>query len=161
MSVLGGNAIDHGFAYAGMVADSQLLNGVSKLNKGSVNIEFGKGVVTDGEDGGKLPLPGSVATQFIGVVKHELNRSHLDSALTGATPDFDFTAVTHGVIWVTVLDTVAKDDEVFLRVGATDPGDFSGIVGTGATLGVSLTGAKFITGGDAGDLVKISLGLGG
>lgn len=161
MSVQGGNSIDHGFAYAGMVADAQLLNGVSKLNKGTVNIEFGKGVVTDGEDGGKLPLPGSTAKQFIGVVKHELNRAHQDSALTGATPDFDFTAVTHGVIWVLVLDTVAKDDDVFLRVGATDPGDFSGIVGTGATLGVVLTGAKFITGGDAGDLVKISLGLGG
>lgn len=161
MSVQGGNAIDHGFAYAGMVADSQLLNSVSKLNKGTVNIEFGKGVVTDGEDGGKLPTSGSTAKQFIGVIKHELNRSHLDSALTGAPPDFDFTTVTHGVIYVIVLDTVVKDDDVFLRVGTTDPGDFSGIVGTGVTLGVEITNAKFITGGNAGDLVQISLGLGG
>lgn len=161
MSVQGGNAIDHGFAFAGMVADGQLLNGVSKLNKGAVNIEFGKGVVTDGEDGGKLPSSGSTAKQFIGVVKHELNRSHVDTALTGATPDFDFTAVTHGVIYVTVLDTVVKDADAFLRVGATDPGDFSGVVGTGATLGVLIAGAKFLTGGDAGDLVQLSLGLGG
>ncbi|MGB5803635.1 MAG: hypothetical protein WBH21_06430, partial [Vibrio anguillarum] len=62
---------------------------------------------------------------------------------------------------VTVLDTVAKDAPVYLRVGATGAGDFSGIVGTGATLGVLIAGAKFLTAGDAGDLVKISLGLGG
>jgi hypothetical protein len=160
MPVQGGNTIDHGAAYAGMVADLQLVNAVSKLNKGTVGIAYGKGVVTDGEDGAKLPESGSTAAQFVGVVKYELNRART-STETGAVAKYDMTVVTKGVIWVTVLDTVAKDAPVYLRVGATGNGDFSGVVGTGATLGVLVANAKFLTGGDAGDLVKISLGLGG
>lgn len=160
MAVLGGNAIDHGVAYAGMVADRQLCNTVSKLNKGTVGIAYGKGVVTDGEDGAKLPVSASTAAQFNGVVKYELNRART-AAETGATAKYDMTVITEGVVWVTVLDTVAKDAPVYLRVGATGAGDFSGIVGAAGTLGVLLPNAKFLTGGDAGKLVKISLGLGG
>jgi hypothetical protein len=160
MPVLGGNSIDHNVAYAGMVADGQLLNSISKLNKGTVSIAFGKGVVSDGEDGAKLPVPASTAANFKGVVKYELNRAHVDGD-TGAIAKYDMTIVTEGVMWVTVLDTVAADAPVYLRVGATGAGDFSGIIGTGATLGVLLPNAKFLTAGDAGDLVKISLGLGG
>lgn len=160
MPVLGGNAIDHGVAYAGQVADLQLCNTVSKLNKGTVGIAYGKGVVTDGEDGAKLPLPASTAAQFVGVVKYELNRARTATEV-GAVAKYDMSVVTKGVIWVTVLDTVAKDAPVYLRVGATGAGDFSGIVGAAGTLGVLVANAKFLTGGDAGDLVKISLGLGG
>lgn len=161
MSVQGGNAIDHGFAYAGQVADLQLVNGVSKLNKGVTNIPYGSGVVTDGEDGAALPTAGAAIADYVGVVKYELNRAHLDTAPDGATPKFDMTVVTFGVIWVNVLDTVAKDDPVYLRVGATGNGEFSGIAGTGPTLGILLPNTRFLTGGDAGDLVKISMGLGG
>jgi hypothetical protein len=160
MPVLGGNAINHNAAYAGMLADGQKSNKVSRLNKGTVSIAFGKGVVTDGEDGAKLPLDASTAAQFNGVVTRELNRAHVDGD-AGAIADYDMTVVTEGVVWVTVLDTVAKDAPVYLRVGSTGRGDFSGIVGTGVTLGVLLPGVKFLTAGNAGDLVKISLGLGG
>ncbi len=160
MTVQGGNAIDHGAKYAGQVADLQLVNSVSKLNKGTVGIAYGKGVVTDGEDGAKLPDSGSTAAQFVGVVKYELNRART-STESGATAKYDMTVVTTGVIWVTVQDTVAKDAPVYLRVGATGTGNFSGIVGTGATLGVLIPNAKFLTGGTAGQLVKVSLGIGG
>lgn len=160
MAVLGGNSIDHGVAYAGQVADLQLRNAVSKLNKTGASIAYGKGVVTDDEESAKLPVPASTAAQFNGVVKYELNRARQDGE-SGAPDNYDMTVVTEGVIWVKVLDTVAKDAPVYLRVGATDAGDFSGIVGTGDTLGVLLPNTKFLTGGDAGDLVKISLGLGG
>jgi hypothetical protein len=160
MTVQGGNAIDHGVAYAGMVSDMQLVNTVTKLNKGTVGIAYGKGLVTDGEDGAKLPEAASTAAQFVGVNKYELNRARSGSD-AGATAKYDMTLVTKGVIWVTVLDTVAKDAPVYLRVGATGTGNFSGVVGTGATLGVLIANAKFLTGGDAGELVKISLGLGG
>jgi len=160
MSVLGGNKIDHGVSYAGQVSSLQLCNAVSKLNKGTVGIAFGKGVVTDGEDGAKLPLSGSTAAQFIGVVKYELNRART-STESGATAKYDMTVVTHGEIWVKTLDTVAKDAPVYLRVGATGNGDFSGVVGTGVTLGVLVPNAKFTSGGAADSLVKISLGLGG
>lgn len=160
MPVIGGNSIDHDFAYAGQVADLQLCNAVSKLNKTGASIAYGKGVVTDDEESAKLPVPASTAAQFNGVVKYELNRARQDGE-SGAPDGYDMTVVTEGVIWVTVLDTVAKDAPVYLRVGSTGTGDFSGVEGTGATLGVLLPNTKFLTGGDAGDLVKISLGLGG
>ena len=153
-------AIDHNEAYAGMKADQQVNNTVSKLNKSAANIEFGKAIASDGEDGGKLPLA-VAANTFVGVAMRELNRAIADGDALGAVPDRDFTVITHGAVWVTVLDTVAKDDPVYMRVGATDTGDFSGIVGAGVTLGVLLPNVKFLTGGDAGDLVKISIGVGG
>lgn len=160
MAVLGGNAIDHGVAYAGQVADLQLCNAVSKLNKTGASIAYGKGVVTEDEQSAQLPVPASTAAEFNGVVKYELNRAR-QTGETGAPTGYDMTVVTEGVIWVKVLDTVAKDAPVYLRVGATDAGDFSGVEGADDTLGVLLPNAKFLTGGDAGDLVKISLGLGG
>lgn len=153
--------LDHGQAYEGMVADQQLLNTISKLNKGASNIPFGLAIVTDGEDGGKLPVGGDTAAQFNGVAMRELNRAIEDGDTLGAVAGNDFTVITEGVVWVTALDTVAKDAPVYMRIGATSIGGFSGIVGTGVTLGVLLPNVKFLTGGDAGDLVKISLGLGG
>lgn len=162
MTIQGGYTINHNAAFAGMVADGQLCNTVSRLNKSTtVYIPYGSGVVTDGEDGAKLPESGSTAAQFNGVVKYELNRAHTDASPDGALPLYDMTVITEGTVYVKVLDTVAKDADVYLRVGATGNGEFSGVAGSGATLGVQITRAKFLTGGDAGDLVKISLGLGG
>lgn len=160
MAVLGGNTIDHGVAYAGQVADLQLRNKISKLNKTTASIAYGKGLVTDDEQSAKLPVPASTAAQFNGVLVYELNRARQDGE-TGAPDGYDMTLLTEGVIWVKVLDTVAKDAPVYLRVGATGAGDFSGVEGTDATAGVLIAGAKFLTAGDADDLVKISLGLGG
>lgn len=151
----------HGEAYKGMVADGQLVNTVSKLNASGATIAYGMGVVSDGETAAELPSPTSTAAEFVGVVKYELNRAYAAGDTFGAPDAYDMTVVTHGVVWVEVLDTVAKDAPVYLRVGATDAGNFSGIVGTGDTLGVLVANAKFLTGGGAGDLVKVSFGLGG
>ena len=161
MPVLGGNTIDHAAKVKGMVADSQLINKISKLNKTGSTIAFGLGVVSDGEDASKLPTGAETALQFNGVVKHELNRAYTDGATFGAPTGYDMTVVTEGVVWVTVLDTVAKDAQAYLRVGSTDVGNWSGIVGAGVTLGTLIPNAKFLTGGNAGELVKLSLGLGG
>lgn len=161
MAVQGGYTINHRAALAGMVADGQLCNTVSKLNKSdTVYIPWGSGVVSDGENGAELPGSSSTAAEFNGVVKYELNRAHADGT-SGAIPLYDMTVVTTGAIWVNALDTVDKDDAVYLRVGATGAGSFSGIAGTGATAGVLVPNAKFLTGGEAGDLVKISLVVGG
>lgn len=161
MTVQTSYSTTHAAAYAGMPADLQSCNTVSKINKGSAVIPYGKGVVTDGETGSKLPTGAETYAAFNGVVMYEINRAQADGADAGAPIDQLFTVVTHGVIWVTVLDTVAKDAPAYVRVGSTGVGDFSGIAGTGVTLGTLLTGAKFLTGGDAGDLVQLSLGLGG
>ena len=153
--------IDHAESYAGMKADQQVNNTVSKLNKGAINIEFGKAIVTDGEDGGKLAVVASVEKEFIGVSMRELNRAIEDGDALGAVANKDFTVITHGVVWVKAADIVVKDDPVFMRVGATNTGDFANVIGAAGTLSVAITGAKFLTAGNVGDLVKISLGLGG
>lgn len=163
MVVQNSYSIDHGEAYAGMTADVQLANYVTGLNTDSVVIPYGKGVVSDGtEQGMILPVPASTAALFRGVVKRELNRVTPDGATFGVPVERDGSIQTTGAIWVLAAeDGIAKDDPVFLRVGATNPGDFANDVGTGATLSVAIPGAKFLTGGDEGELVKISLVVGG
>lgn len=165
MPVLGGNAIDHGFAYAGMVVDNQLENSVSKLNKSaSVSIPFGTGVVSDGDDGATTPNSASTATQFVGIVKRELNRAVLDGATQSDNRRRDMTIVTEGVVYAAPIVDVDKDDPVYLVVSdgtGTQQGLFSNVVGAGATLAVEIVGAKWTSTATAGSLAKISLGLGG
>ncbi len=155
-------AINHGEAYAGLMADMNPAGLQSKINLDTVDIAYGKGVVTSGEDGAVLPTGASTAAEFIGVAMRELNRVTANPGTTYAAPqDRDMTVLTHGIIWVTATETVVKDEDVFLRVGATNTGDFANAAGSGATLSVQIADAKFLTGGGTGDLVKISLGLGG
>ena len=161
MSVQTSYGISHLAAIAGMVMTMQPFNTVSRVNKGTSTIPYGLGVFTDGETGAKLPTGTDLAAAFNGVVMYELNRAQADGDVAGATAKQDFTVVTHGDVWVETLDTVAKDDAVYVRVGSTGAGKFSGVIGAGVTLGRLIPNAKFLTGGVAGDLVKISLGLGG
>lgn len=165
MSVQGGNAINHGAAYAGMVATGfQLLNSVSKLNKGTVNIPFGTGVVSDGDDGAKVPVAASTAANFVGVVKRELNRAYTATDVVGAAAKYDMTVVTSGEIWVTAFVAVTKDQPVYLIVGdgtGTNQGKFTNVVGAAATLAVAVPDAKWTSSAGAGALAKISLNIGG
>lgn len=164
MPVQGGNAIDHGVAYAGMAADGQTSNDVSKLNTGSVNIPFGYGVVSSGDDGAALPTDASTAADFVGIVKRELNRAYTDSEVFGAQVDRDMTVRTAGVIWAVARVAVDKDDPVYLVVGdgtGTNQGQFSNVIGTTATTAVLIPGAKWVSSADAGALAKISLVIGG
>lgn len=161
MSVQTTYPVYHDKAYAGMRVDLQLSNPVSKLNKGTATIPFGKAVVTDGENGGKLPVSGSTAAQFIGVAIRELNRANQDGDPVGAVAKNDFSVETAGVIWVKAAETVVKDDPVFFRVGSTNTGDFAKSAGSSATAAVEIKNAKFLTGGSAGELVQLSLKVGG
>lgn len=164
MSVQGGNAINHGVAYAGMISSGQVSNGISKLNKGTANIPYGYGVVTDGDDGAKLPVAASTAAQFIGVVARELNRAYTAAEIVGAQAKRDMTVESMTEIWVTARVAVAKDDPVFLVVGdgtGTNQGQFSNVIGAAATLAVAITGAKWTSTAGAGALAKISLKIGG
>lgn len=164
MSVQGGNALEHGVAYAGMPADGQLDNDVSKLNKGTANIAFGLGVVSDGDDGAALPTAASTAANFVGVVKRELNRAYTSLETFGAQAKRDMTVRTTGVIWVTARVAVTKDQPVYLVVGdgtGTNQGQFSNVVGAAATLAVLIPDAKWVSSAGAGALAKISLNIGG
>ena len=161
MSVQTSYSTTHNEAYAGMVADQQLLNTVSKVNTDTVNIPYGKAVVRDGEAGGKLPTSGSVAADFVGVAMYELNRAYADGDTFGAVTDNDMTVVTSGVVWVkSASDNVTVGQAAFYRVGATNTGDFANAAGSAGTASVAVSG-KFLTAGDTGDLVKLSLVVGG
>ncbi len=161
MTVQGGNSIDHGALYEGMLVDGQLCNKVSKLNTLSTVIPFGRGVVTDGDAGARTPLTTSTAAQFVGVVKRELNRATRDGETSGAQPDYDMTVVTRGVVAVTPTVDVNKDDSVYLIVGTSAPGQFTNVAGSGATAAVQVEGAKWLTTVTGGTISKISIGFGG
>ncbi len=163
MSVQTTYSTKHGAAYAGLLADQQLSNTVSKLNKSTtVTIPFGYGVVTDGDNGAKLPVAASTAAQFIGVARYELNRAYTAGQTLGAVPQKDFSVVTRGVIWVTAADNVSKDDPVYVIVGdGTNQGKFSNAAGTGATAAVAVANAKWLDTVSSGALARISLSIGG
>lgn len=162
MSVQTSYTINHAEAYAGMVADQQLRNTTTGLNTDSATIPYGKGVVRDGERGINLPGSSDTAADFKGVVVRELNRDYADGDTFGAPVDRDATVLTAGVIWVTAAsDSIAVGEAAYLRVGATNPGDFANAAGTGATLSVAIPNARFLTAGDTGDLVKVSFVIGG
>lgn len=158
--------INHNKAYAGLAVTFEPNSLFSKLNKGTVTIPYGKGVVSDGENGAKLPVIGTTdPLTFNGVLFRELNRVAVDGGNGGAVPGRDATVLSHGVIWVYARATVVKDNPVYLITSDTsDPayvGDFDNVVSAGDRTTLAISGAKFMTGGATGDLVKISLGIGG
>lgn len=153
--------LNHDAAFTGMVADGQVANIVSKINDDTVTVAYGKGVVRSGEKGFKAATSGSTANDFVGVLVRELNRSYADGATFGAPVDRPASVLTAGVIWVTVAEDVAVGDAAFLRVGATQTGNFAKAAGSAATLSVAIPGAKFLTAATAGGLAKLSLVVGG
>ena len=162
MTVQTSYSIDHAEAYAGMKADQQAINTVSKLNQSGATIVYGKAVATDTTEGNaRLVATGDTTLDFNGVVMRELNRAYADGDTFGAPDDRDMTVITHGVVWVVAAEAVAVDEQAFMRVGATSQGDWSNAAGTGVTESILIVGAKFITAGAQGDLVKLSLSVGG
>lgn len=169
MAVVGGNAIDHAKAYAGLGVTFEVNNIVGRLNASDVIIPFGKGVVTDtsvtSENAARLPVVTDNASDFNGVAFYALNRAYQDDESIGAVPKRSFDVMTMGEIWVYARTTVAKDDPVFLIVGDTGAnnyhGDFINVATSGTYTGVELTDAKFTSAGSAGDLVKIAIKIGG
>ena len=161
MTVQTSYSTTHKAAYAGTVADLQRSNKVGKLNKTGATLGWGLGVVSDGDIAAKAPATGATADQFIGVTIRELNRAYQDGAADGAVDGYDFSIMTMGVIWVEALDAVSKDDDVYLRIGSTDTGGFAGAAGSGATESIQIPNMKYVSSASAGDLVQVSLVVGG
>lgn len=145
----------HDEKYAGAVNAINPYSTVSRLNGTGDSIPFGYGVVTDStvENGAKLPAAIDTALTFTGVAMRELNRSFADNETFGAVDDQDFTVVQDGRVAVVLGGTVTKDAQLYLGVGADVAGTFTASAGTGDTLAVLITNAKFEEAGDAGDVV--------
>ena len=158
-----GYGLNHGNAFAGMVADDQVSNVVTKTNITATTVPYGKGVVRDTTTNTETGI-GTIATtttaaRFVSVAVRELNRAYNTGDTFGAVPAKDFSVLTAGTIWVTVRETVVPGDAACLIINATNPGDFKKTAG--ANDAVAITGAKFLTGATTGNLAKLSLVVGG
>ena len=158
-----GYGLNHGNAFAGMVADDQVSNIVTKTNITATTVPYGKGVVRDTTTNTETGI-GTIATtttaaMFVGVAVRELNRAYNTGDTFGAVPAKDFSVLTAGTIWVTVRETVVPGDAACLIINATNHGDFKKTAG--ANDAVAITGAKFLTGATTGNLAKLSLVVGG
>lgn len=159
-----GYGLNHGNAFAGMVADNQVSNIVTKTNITAVTVPYGKGVVRDTTNNtetgiGTIAAATTTAAMFVGVAVRELNRAYDTGDTFGAVPAKNFSVLTAGTIWVTVRETVVPGDAACLIINATNPGDFKKTAG--ANDAVAITGAKFLTGATTGNLAKLSLVVGG
>lgn len=158
-----GYGLNHGNAFAGMVADDQVSNVVTKTNITATTVPYGKGVVrdttTNTETGIGTITTTTTAAMFVGVAVRELNRAYNTGDTFGAVPAKNFSVLTAGTIWVTVRETVVPGDAACLIINATNPGDFKKTAG--ANDAVAITGAKFLTGATTGNLAKLSLVVGG
>lgn len=153
-------ALVHDKAYAGMVADLQLANRVSRLNTTSAVIPFGTAVQADTDAGSMKP----VATDgtAIGVLVRELVDVTNPGSEMGTNAGKTGTVLTDGVIWVKVYEAVDIGGDVFAGVGATVKGYFCAAAGADGTKAVQLTGAKYLDAASAkGDLVRIKITIGG
>ncbi len=154
MSVQTTYSLEHAEAYQGQIADLQLANTISKLNKSGANIPYGYGVIRDGDDAAKIAGAVFTADQIIGIACRTLDRAYTNGEVFGAQDGRDFSILTAGVIWVTAVNAVAPGDDVFIGQDGTIRN-----VSTGGA--IQITGAKFTTTATAGNLAKISLVIGG
>lgn len=145
---------EHAEAYQGQIADLQLANTISKLNKSGVNIPYGYGVIRDGDDAAQIAGAAFTADAIVGIAVRDLDRAYSDGEVFGAQDTRSFTVLTAGVIWVTAINAVASGDNVFIAQDGTIQN-----VNTGGA--VQFPGAKFDSTATAGNLAKISLVIGG
>ena len=76
-----GYGLNHGNAFAGMVADDQVSNIVTKTNITATTVPYGKGVVRDTTNNtetgiGTIAAATTTAAMFVGVAVRELNRAY-------------------------------------------------------------------------------------
>lgn len=153
-------ALVHDKAYAGMVADLQLANRVSRFNATSAVIPFGTAVQAGTDAGSMKPIaPGGTA---IGVLVRELVDVTNPGSEQGVNAGKTGTVLTDGVIWVKAYEAVTVGGNVFAGVGATVKGYFCAAAGPGGTEAVQIAGAKYLDAASAnGDLVRIKITIGG
>ena len=162
MAVEGGNAIDHGKAYPGMIADLQLCNTVTGIVEQTDGIPFGYAVVRNTTPGAVV-LPGAASTagDFVGVTRYELNRAYFPGQTFGAVENESASIVTMGVIWVLTVGGATAGGAVFMGIGTNIAGQFTNAAGTGVNEAVGLPNVKFLDTVTTGQLARISLVVGG
>lgn len=160
MAITKGVQLVHDSAYAGMVADLQLANRVSKLNATTETIPAGTAVQADTVKDSVKPV--ATGGSVVGVVVRELVDVTKEGGVIGINANKTGTVLTDGVIWVKAGIAVAVGDKVFAGVGATVKGFFTNGAGASGTESVEIPNAKFLDSAtNKGDLVRIKLTIGG
>lgn len=158
--------LQHGKYVAGMVADGELNNTVSKVNKSAQTIQYGRFVSRSGDDG-VVPVSGTDnAGNIVGVVRYELNRAQgLNGDVTGVPVDRDGSILTMGAVAVESITNAVAGAPVFVVIGdgsnAANLGKVANVAGTAANTAVALPNAIYAEAATAGKLVKISIKVGG
>lgn len=156
MAITEGYTINHGVAYAGMLADGELNNTVSRLNDTGAAIGYGLFVAND-DDFDKMKLAGAGDT-VIGVTRREMDHATPTGGAFAIQDKATGGVVTVGAIWVQAAEVFAVGDLVKNETTA------------GANLGKAIKATDdtdalpnmAVTGYDADkQLVKISLRIGG
>ena len=127
-------------AYAGMIAESQIVKDVASKRVTTALIPFARAVGRDTADG-TVRLGG---TGFEGIAVADKSRA-ADSFAVGEVAGL----LRKGTIWVTASTAVTPADPVTFTAA-------TGVIGAG--LVTTIAGAKFETSGGIGALVRVYLG---
>lgn len=153
--------INHDRALAGMVADGEVNNTISKVNKSTATIPYGRFVARAGDDGMNPLAAATASADILGVLRYEVNRAQT-GATAGCPVDRDGSVLTMGAVYVETIAAVTAGAPVYAVVAQNaNTGKAAAAVGADATLAVAVTGATFAESATAGQLVKVSLKIGG
>lgn len=158
--------LQHGKYVAGMVADGEVNNSISKVNNSAQTLRYGRFVARDGDNGMMPLLATTTAANILGLVRYELNQAQgLTGNVAGIPPERTGSILTMGAAPVECITTAVSGTQVFVVVGDgtsdTNVGKVANAAGTGANTAVAFPGATFAEAATANSLVKISLKVGG
>lgn len=155
MAITGGYTLNHGKAYAGMLADGEVNNTVTRINNTASAIPYGVFVAADGFNGFK---PVAAGAEIIGVTRRQLDQATPYGGKFEAQPTKDAGIVTLGSIWVQTTETFTRGDLV--GVNTTAGADLGKAI-IAADADAALLGATVVDFDAAAGLVQISLKIGG
>lgn len=136
-------------AYAGMVANGETSNRITRTIEGSGGVGFGKAVWRGSGDHGCVTTVGTSAT-FLGVTIATSALALTAGATADTYPQYDNVPImTAGTIWVTAGEDVADGSQVY--ADAT-----TGAFVDTTTSNILLTGWFFDTTATSGNLVRIA-----
>lgn len=152
----------HSGAYAGTVNKQKPHSIDSKVSTDAALINYGVGVVTDGADGVKNVVGDEAdLSTYAGMAIRDYGHLTFEADKDGYSKGQNVGVCPMGEVYCLVCEDVTADQEVFLRIGATDRGLYCNAAGTDATKSLKLPGVcKFKNDGAKGTIVKATFNLG-
>lgn len=158
--------LQHDKYVAGLVADSEVSNTISKVNASAQTLQYGRFVARSGDNSMMPIIATTTAGNILGALRYEVNRAYGQTGnVAGVPPERDGSVMTMGAIAIESVTTAVAGAPVFVVVGDgtsdTNIGKVANAAGTGANTAIALPGAIYAEAATAGKLVKITLKIGG